>query len=67
VQLFYLDYNGDNDGLFTAANISASLRDIPLPVFFQGILPLWSNISPGPEFKWNVGLAYSIASSGFYI
>lgn len=65
LQLFYIDYTGDNDGLFTAANVSASLRNIPFSVFFQGIQPFWSNISPAPRFKWNVGLAYHIATPGF--
>ena len=65
LQLFYINYTGNNDGLFTALNIAASLRDIPFSIFFQGIQPLWSNISPSPEFKWNVGLAYQIATPGF--
>jgi len=60
LQLFYINYTGNEDGLFTAANISASIRDIPFSVFFQAIQALASNISPFPEFKWNVGLAYSI-------
>lgn len=65
LQLFYIDYTGDNDGLFTAVFVSASLREIPFSIFFQGIQPLWSNISPAPQFKWNLGLAYRIATPGF--
>ena len=65
LQLFYIDYTGDNDGLFTAAYVSASMRNIPLSIFIQGIQPLWSNISPSPRFKWNVGLAYEIATRGY--
>jgi len=64
LQLFYIDYTGDNDGLFTAAYISASLRNFPLSIFFQGIQDLWTNITPSPEFKWNVGLAYHKATPG---
>jgi hypothetical protein len=64
LQLFYIDYTGDNDGLFTAASVSASLRNIPFSIFFQGIQPLWSNINPSPRFKWNAGLAYQIATRG---
>ena len=65
LQLFYIDYNGENDGLFAAANISASIMNIPFSVFFQGIQALWSNLDPFPGFKWNVGLAYSIQTKDF--
>ena len=65
LQLFYIDYSGENDGLFTAAYISASTRNFPLSVFFQGIQHIWTNIDPSPGFKWNAGLAYSIATPGF--
>lgn len=65
IQLFYINYSGDNDGLFTAATVSASLRNIPFSIFFQGIQHFWTNITPSPEFKWNVGLAYHIATPGF--
>lgn len=62
LQLFYINYTGEEDGLFAAANISASIRDIPLSLFFQAIQVITSNITPEPEFKWNVGLAYSIST-----
>lgn len=62
LQLFYINYTGDEDGLFAAANISTSIRDIPFSVFFQAIQGLTSNITPFPGFKWNVGLAYSIST-----
>ena len=65
LQLFYIDYTGDNDGLFTALYLSASPVNIPFSLFFQGIQPLWSNISPAPGFKWNLGLAYHIATPGY--
>jgi len=64
IQVFYIDYTGHNDGLFTAANLSASLRKFPLSVFFQGILDLWTNMDPSPGFKWNAGAAYRISTRG---
>lgn len=64
IQVFYIDYTGNNDGLFTAGLLSASLLNFPLSVFFQGIQDLWTNMDPSPEFKWNVGLAYQIATTG---
>jgi hypothetical protein len=60
LQLFYIDYNYNNDGLFTAGYISASLRNIPFALFAQAILPLSSNMDPSPEFKWNVGFSYTL-------
>jgi hypothetical protein len=60
LQLFYIDYNYNNDGLFTAGYISASLRNIPFAIFGQAILPLSSNMDPSPEFKWNIGLSYTL-------
>lgn len=60
LQVFYINYTGNEDGLFTAAYVSASLRDIPFSIFAQGIQALWSNIDPFPPFKWNVGLAYTL-------
>jgi hypothetical protein len=60
LQLFYINYTGNADGLFTAAYVSASLRDIPFSIFGQAIQALTSNIEPFPPFKWNVGLAYTL-------
>jgi len=59
LQLFYIDYDGNSDGLFFTPRIAASVRDFPLSVFFQATQAIQSNISPFPEFKWNLGLAYS--------
>lgn len=64
LQVFYINYTGNNDGLFTAAYVSASIRDLPFSVFFQGIQDLWTNMDQSPPFKWNVGLAYHIATPG---
>ena len=60
LQIFYLEYTGNNDGLFTAAYVSASLRNIPFAIFFQAIQALDSNITPFPGFKWNLGLSYTL-------
>jgi len=65
LQLFYINYTGNEDGLFTAAFVSASLRNIPFSIFGQAIQALWSNIDPFPPFKWNVGLAYSIRTRNY--
>ena len=58
VQLFYLDYTAENDGLFFAGKISPSLKGCPVHVFFQWVQALWSNIDPFPGFRWNAGVAY---------
>ena len=60
LQLFYINYTGNEDGLFTVAYVSASLRDIPFSIFVQAVQALTSNIDPFPPFKCNVGLAYTL-------
>jgi hypothetical protein len=58
IQFFYLDYEGANDGLFVSPKIAASLRDLPLSLFFQATQAITSNVEPFPGFRWNVGIAY---------
>ncbi len=58
IQLFYVDYTAENDGLFIAPKASASVKNVPLQLYFQGIQAIVSNIEPFPDFKWNLGLAY---------
>jgi hypothetical protein len=58
LQLFYLDYTGNNDGLFISPKIAVSINKIPLSLFFQATQPLTTNIEPNPGFRWNLGLAY---------
>lgn len=58
IQFYYLDYTGNNDGLFISPRIASSVRDIPLSLFFIGTQALISNIEPNPGFQWNAGLAY---------
>lgn len=57
-QLFYINYTGDNDGLFITAKVSAAVKSIPLLLYFHGIQSITSNVEPFPGFKCNVGLAY---------
>ena len=59
-QIFYIDYEGKNDGLFLSPKISGSLRNTPFSVFFQPIQALESNIKPYPGFRWNLGVAYKL-------
>jgi hypothetical protein len=60
LQLFYINYDGNNDGLFISPKISSSLREIPFAIYFQAIQALSSNISPFPGFRWNIGLSYTL-------
>ena len=60
VQLFYINYTGENDGLFVAPKVSTSVKKIPLLLYFQAIQAITSNVEPFPGFKCNVGLAYSL-------
>jgi len=58
LQLFYINYTAENDGLFIVPKASASVKNIPLLLYFQGIQAITSNIEPFPGFTWNLGLAY---------
>jgi len=60
LQIFYIDYQGKNDGLFLSPKISSSIRNVPFAVFVQPIQALYSNISPYPGFRCNIGLAYTL-------
>jgi hypothetical protein len=60
LQLFYINYDGNNDGIFISPKISTSVRKIPLTLFLQAIQAIDSNISPYPGFKWNLGLTYTL-------
>jgi hypothetical protein len=59
LQVFYVDYTGNNDGLFISPKISSSLKHLPLSLYFQVIQAITSNVTPFPGFRWNVGLSYS--------
>lgn len=60
LQVFYINYTDNNDGLFITPKISFSLRNIPFAFYLQAIQALDSNIMPNPGFKWNAGLSYSL-------
>jgi hypothetical protein len=60
VMLFYINYDGNNDGLFVSPKISLSVRNIPASVFLQATQAIQSNIDPFPGFRWNVGISYSL-------
>jgi hypothetical protein len=60
LQIFYINYDGNNDGLFVSPKISSSVRNIPFSVFLQITQALSSNISPFPGFRWNIGISYTL-------
>jgi hypothetical protein len=59
IQVFYIGYDGNNDGLFIAPRLSASMNKLPLSLYFQATQAIVSNIEPFPGFNWNVGFMYS--------
>lgn len=59
IQTFVVDYTSNNDGFFISPKASFETKYIPVFLFYQGIHPLISNISPDPGFQWNVGVGYS--------
>jgi len=59
-QLFYINYDGNNDGLFISPRVSASAVNLPFNLFLQATQVISSNIDPDPGFKWNIGLAYNL-------
>jgi hypothetical protein len=60
LQVFYINYDGNNDGLFVAPKISSSVRNIPFSIFLQATQAINSNISPFPGFRWNIGISYTL-------
>jgi hypothetical protein len=59
LQTFVINYTDNNDGFFFSPKVSFSTPHIPVFIFYQGIHPLASNISPYPSFQWNVAIGYS--------
>jgi hypothetical protein len=57
-QLFYIDYDGRNDGLFISPKILSSIRNLPFAIFIQANQALTTNIEPYPEFEYNFGMIY---------
>lgn len=60
LHLFYINYDGNNDGLFISPKLTTSVRNIPFSLFFHVIQAFESNISPFPGFNWNLGISYTI-------
>lgn len=60
LHLFYINYDGNNDGFFIAPKLTTSVKGLPFTLFFHGIQAITSNISPFPGFNWNIGFSYSI-------
>lgn len=60
VQVFYINYDGNNDGLFISPRVAAALRNAPFSIFFQSTQAITSNITPFPGFRWNVGIGYTL-------
>ena len=60
LHLFYINYNGNNDGLFISPKLTSSIRNLPFALFFHGIQTITSNITPFPGFYWNLGFSYTI-------
>jgi len=60
LQIFYINYDGNNDGFFVSPKISSSVRDVPFSLYFQATQAIDTNISPVPGFRWNVGLSYTL-------
>ena len=59
IQLFYINYTGNNDGLFLTPKLSVSALNVPLTLFFQATQAIVSNVEPFPGFEWNIGVAYT--------
>jgi hypothetical protein len=59
-QLYYINYTGNNDGLFISPKISSSVSKSPFSLFFLANQAIQSNITPSPKFKCNVGISYTI-------
>src|SRR5512133_162608 len=60
VQIFYINYDGNNDGLFVSPKVSSSIKDVPFSIFFQATQAISSNIEPFPGFRWNIGISYTL-------
>jgi hypothetical protein len=60
LQLFYINYTENNDGLFVAPRVAFSVRNFPVFIFSQVVQAITSNIEPYPGFNINVGIGYTL-------
>lgn len=60
LMIFYINYDGNSDGMFFSPTISFSIKNIPFTLFYQSNQTIQSDIEPWPKFKWNVGVSYSL-------
>jgi hypothetical protein len=57
-EIFYFNFTGTVDGVFTSASVSLVHHSVPLSLYGQFVLPIWSAF-PVKSFQWNAGLAYT--------
>jgi hypothetical protein len=57
-QLFYFDFTGSTDGLFTSTGLIMSKQGLPFSLQVQGVWLLKADF-PADKFSWNTGLTYS--------
>ena len=57
-QLFYFDFKGSTNGLFTSAGLIIRKIGLPFSFQFQGVCLLKADF-PADSFSWNLGLAYT--------
>jgi hypothetical protein len=60
LMLFYINYTGNNDGLFFSPKVSLGLRHFPASLFIQSSQAFSSDIVPFPGFRWNLGISYTL-------
>ncbi|HPF52272.1 MAG TPA: hypothetical protein PK335_11890 [Draconibacterium sp.] len=60
LMFFYINYDGENDGLFFSPTFSLATDKFPLTFYWQATQAISTNISDVPGFRWNVGLSYTL-------
>jgi len=60
LMLFYINYDGNNDGLFFSPTFSIAPNKFPFSLYLQATQAISTNISDVPGFRWNLGLSYSL-------
>ena len=59
LMFFYINYDGNNDGLFFSPTFSITPVKFPLSLYWQATQAVTTNISDLTSFRWNLGLSYS--------